>query len=114
MRWPAACSTARTTTCDSRGTSEPPDNDGTERDIRMAKLKQKISGCLRTMTGARQFCDIRSCLSTAAKHGLGFFEALIMLAEGEPWMPAADLRIGQLSRDMAACLATSVRNGQVA
>ena len=62
----------------------PPDNNGTERDIRMAKLKQKISGCLRTMTGARQFCAIRSYLSTAAKHGLSFFDALVMLAEGEP------------------------------
>jgi transposase len=67
----------------------PPDNNGTERDIRMAKLKQKVSGCLRTMTGARQFCAIRSYLSTAAKHGLGFFDALVMLTEGEPWMPAA-------------------------
>jgi len=67
----------------------PPDNNGTERDIRMAKLKQKVSGCLRTMTGARQFCAIRSYLSTAAKHGLSFFDALVMLAEGVPWMPAA-------------------------
>ena len=67
----------------------PPDNNGTERDIRMAKLKQKVSGCLRTMTGARQFCAIRSYLSTAAKHGLSFFDALVMLAKGEPWMPAA-------------------------
>ena len=67
----------------------PPDNNGTERDIRMAKLKQKVSGCLRTMTGARQFCAIRSYLSTAAKHGLSFFDALVMLTEGEPWMPAA-------------------------
>lgn len=66
----------------------PPDNNGTERDIRMAKLKQKVSGCLRTMTGARQFCAIRSYLSTAAKHGLSFFDALVMLTEGEPWMPA--------------------------
>jgi hypothetical protein len=66
-----------------------PDNNGTERDIRMAKLKQKISGCLRTMTGARQFCAIRSYLSTAAKHGLAFIDALVMLGEGEPWMPDA-------------------------
>jgi transposase len=67
----------------------PPDNNGSERDIRMAKLKQKVSGCLRTMTGARQFCAIRSYLSTAAKNGLSFFDALVMLAEGEPWMPIA-------------------------
>ena len=66
----------------------PPDNNGSERDIRMTKLKQKISGCLRTLTGARQFCAIRSYLSTAAKHGLSFFDVLIMLAKGEPWMPA--------------------------
>ena len=65
----------------------PPDNNGTERDIRMAKLKQKISGCLRTMTGARQFCAIRSYLSTAAKHGLSFYDALVMLTEGQPWIP---------------------------
>jgi len=39
--------------------------------------------------GARQFCAIRSYLSTAAKHGLNFFDALVMLAEGEPWMPTA-------------------------
>jgi hypothetical protein len=33
--------------------------------------------------------DIRSYLSTAAKHGLGFFDVLVMLAEGEPGMPTA-------------------------
>ncbi len=66
----------------------PADNNGCERDIRMAKLKQKVSGCLRTMPGARQFCAIRSYLSTAAKHGLTFFDALITLTEGQPWMPA--------------------------
>lgn len=67
----------------------PADNNGSERDIRMAKLKQKVSGCLRTLTGARQFCAIRSYLSTATKHGLQFFDALVMLTEGRPWMPAA-------------------------
>jgi transposase len=65
----------------------PPDNNGSERDIRMIKLRQKISGCLRTLTGAKQFCAIRSYLSTAAKHGKHFFEALVMLAEGRPWLP---------------------------
>ena len=65
----------------------PADNNGSERDIRMAKLKQKVSGCLRTLTGARQFCAIRSYLSTAAKHGLAFFSALVTLTAGQPWMP---------------------------
>jgi len=67
----------------------PPDNNGCERDIRMTKLRQKVSGCLRTIAGARQFCAIRSYLSTAAKHGLGLFTALVILTEGQPWTPAA-------------------------
>jgi hypothetical protein len=67
----------------------PPDNNGSERDIRMVKLRQKVSGCLRTFTGARQFCAIRSYLSTAAKHGIGVFDSLVTLTKGQPWMPAA-------------------------
>jgi transposase len=65
-----------------------PDNNGSERDIRMTKLRQKVSGCLRTLAGARQFCAICSYLSTAAKHGLSFFAALVMLTENQPWAPA--------------------------
>jgi transposase len=65
----------------------PPDNNGSERDIRMIKLRQKVSGCMWTLTGARQFCAIRSYLSTAAKHGMNFFDALVQLAEGRTWMP---------------------------
>lgn len=66
----------------------PADNNGSERDIRMIKLRQKVSGCLRSLTGATQFCAIRSYLSTAAKHGKHFFEVLVMLTEGRPWLPA--------------------------
>ena len=55
----------------------------------MIKLRQKVSGCLRTLTGAWQFCAILRYLSTAAKHGLSFFDALVMLTEGQPWLPAA-------------------------
>ena len=66
----------------------PPGNNGSERDIRMIKLRQKISGCLRTLTAATQFCAIHNYLSTAAKHGKHFFEVLITLAEGRPWLPA--------------------------
>jgi transposase len=66
----------------------PADNNGSERDIRMIKLRQKISGCLRTLTGAQQFCTIRSYLSTATKHGKHSFNTLVTLAEGHPWLPA--------------------------
>ena len=65
----------------------PPGNNGSERDIRMVKLRQKVPGCLRTLTGAKQFCAIRSYLPAAAKHDMMFF-ALVMLTEGQPWMPA--------------------------
>jgi len=53
----------------------------------MIKLRQKVSGCLRSLTGAQQFCAIRSYLSTAAKHGRNFLDTLVMLADGRPWLP---------------------------
>ncbi|MFZ5852559.1 MAG: IS66 family transposase [Actinomycetota bacterium] len=66
----------------------PADNNGSERDIRMIKLRQKVSGCLRTLTGARQFRAICSYLSTAATHGKRLLDVLVMLTEGRPWLPA--------------------------
>jgi hypothetical protein len=69
-------------------TSIPPDNNGSERDIRMVKIRQKISGCLRSLTGARQFCALRSYLSTTAKHGIAMLDALTRLAAGRPWRPS--------------------------
>jgi len=66
----------------------PADNNGSERDIRMIKLRQKVSGCMRTLTGAKQFCTIRSYLSTAAKNGHRLIDVLVMLAEDQPWLPA--------------------------
>ncbi len=68
--------------------SVPPDNNGSERDIRMVKIRQKISGCLRSLTGARQFCALRSYLSTTAKHGIAMLDALTRLAAGRPWLPS--------------------------
>ncbi|MEN3610519.1 IS66 family transposase [Plantactinospora sp. ZYX-F-223] len=67
----------------------PFDNNAAEREIRMVKLRQKISGCLRTLTGAQQFCTIRSYLATAAKHGLNLLDALTRLTAADPWLPAA-------------------------
>ncbi|MEU8804885.1 IS66 family transposase [Spirillospora sp. NPDC048819] len=66
----------------------PFDNNAAEREIRMVKLRQKVSGCLRTLTGARQFTAIRSYLATTAKNGLGLLDALTELTRGRLWLPA--------------------------
>nr|WSY54592.1 hypothetical protein OG999_33620 [Streptomyces sp. NBC_00886] len=42
---------------------------------------------MRTPDRARDFCDIRSYLATAVKHGVRFIDALTMLAERRPWLP---------------------------
>jgi hypothetical protein len=65
----------------------PFDNNAAEREVRMVKLRQKVSGCLRTLTGAQQFCAIRSYLATATKHDVNLLDALILLASGRPWIP---------------------------
>ncbi|SDY98814.1 Transposase [Modestobacter sp. DSM 44400] len=67
----------------------PFDNNPAEREIRMIKVRQKVSGCLRTLSGAETFCALRSYLATARKQGTDFFEALTMLTEGNPRLPAA-------------------------
>lgn len=63
-------------------------NNGSEQDIRPLKIRMKVAGCLRTMTGAQTFCRLRSYLSTAGKQGQSRFVALRMLHDGDPWMPA--------------------------
>ena len=66
----------------------PFDNNPAERDIRMVKIKQKVSGCLRTLTGAQDFAAMRSYLSTASKHGRRPFDVLTELTSGNVWIPA--------------------------
>ena len=65
----------------------PFDNNQAERDIRMIKLQQKISGCWRTITGAEQFLALRAYLSTTAKNRLAAAPTLTALAVGQPWLP---------------------------
>lgn len=66
----------------------PFDNNQAERDIRMMKLKQKISGCFRAPDGARQFCRIRGYISTLRKQGLTVLDALKSVFLNNPVLPA--------------------------
>lgn len=68
--------------------SVPFDNNQAERDIRMVKLRQKVSGCLRSVTGAEHFVSIRTVMSTARKQAVNEFDVLHDAFTGTSWIPA--------------------------
>jgi len=65
----------------------PFDNNLAERDLRMSKLQQKISGCFRTENGANIFCRIRGYISTLRKQGFDLLSALLSLWTDAPVIP---------------------------
>ncbi len=67
----------------------PFDNNLVERDVRMAKLKQKISGTFRSSSMADAFCRIRSFISTVRKQGLQLRDAIESVFSSSPLMPLA-------------------------
>jgi len=67
----------------------PFDNNQGERDLRMIKLQQKISGCWRSTDGATSFLTLRSYIQTARKQHQNVLAALQAAIEGRPWLPTA-------------------------
>ena len=68
--------------------SVPFDNNSSERDLRMMKLRQKISGTFRSFDALVDFCRIRGYVSTARKNGLNALDALRRVFTGDPFVPA--------------------------
>ena len=74
--------------------SVPFSNNQAERDIRMMKLHQKISGTFRSEEGADWFCRVRGYISTVKKNEMPVFASLLKVFEGEPFIPSAAHRTG--------------------
>ena len=65
----------------------PFENNLAERDLRMMKVQQKISGTFRSTEGASAFCRIRSYISTVRKQGISLIDALSSVFDGRPILP---------------------------
>jgi transposase len=62
-------------------------NNLAEQTVRMPKVKQKVSGCFRTLSGAQAYCVIRSYCATMHKQGVNIFESLVDAFKGATPQP---------------------------
>ena len=60
----------------------PFDNNLSERDLRPIKTKKKVSGCHRSYRGLKDYCNIRSIISTCKKQGIDYFKELVNIEKG--------------------------------
>uniref|UniRef100_UPI0013EB5128 IS66 family transposase n=1 Tax=Methanolobus psychrotolerans TaxID=1874706 RepID=UPI0013EB5128 len=65
----------------------PFDNNQAERDIRMTKVQQKISGTFRSEQGARNFCRIRGYVSTVSKNSMSVIDSINAIFYGDSLIP---------------------------
>jgi transposase len=69
--------------------SVPFDNNQAERDFRISKVKQKVSGCFRSDTGAQAFATVQSFIQTINKHHLSIWIELVKVFQGNYSLPLA-------------------------